>query len=853
MPVKRTAALLCLLLAWRSRRSVPGIFVYVLCVALPATVARKLLAWLAPSLGNQALAKLDLATAVSVAATRWVLSGSIREVKSVTRVFSWLDAVKARNMGAAMLSSDTAEMKGVWIAESQLDLPSPTLNENIVVLLYIHGGGYFFNSSDFAAHHHYMLCKEFNALELAASGNNQKRRLVVFSLEYDLAPESPFPSQIHCAAATFRKLQNLTTAPILVGGDSAGAHCAISLMAYLKKSSTGPIPLSAAAEKPATAEKAASATFPRSSIQPASRLNSVVARQTSPTQPLPIQAGSQHPTEGKSVSEDNRPAGIILFSPWVNPFISTCPSLHGKPIYDILSVDGMQYCSKIVFPQKTRVRYQPKINICSSQPEDLVLPRTLIIYGGAEVLCDEIEDFVNIMKSQPGNVNDLVEVHCFDGMPHDFKLSSVSKSNGSYSIDSILYWRGFKINKTIKMVPKIIRPFLRQYTTRNNVNAIPAAWLRDACQCSACVHPSTRQKLFSTGGLASGTTCVAEGAGTVSFSAAAGGRLSAVPGAHRAAFAPDFLATHAARFSGAAPPSNQLKTSLWTALDFAKLRRARGDIDYRQLVLPSNSESLLALLGQLQSHGLVFIKNIPVEEGDNSSLEPQLEQIVKKMGCIIRETFYGRTWDVKSVQNAKNIAYTSLDLGLHMDLLYFESPPGIQFLHSLKNSVTGGESIFLDSYHAALKLKETQPRHYKTLTEIPITFHYDNDSHLMKQHRYTISEDNLSSEAPFGLRTFYSPPFQGPLDFVDTAEQMESLIEAMRAYEDIMREPDMIYSTRLEPGTAVVFRNLRILHGRTEFDAGSGERHFKGAYVDYDVMRDRLMFLSRQVQTQNRE
>jgi hypothetical protein len=35
----------------------------------------------------------------------------------------------------------------------------------------------------------------------------------------------------------------------------------------------------------------------------------------------------------------------------------------------------------------------------------------------------------------------------------------------------------------------------------------------------------------------------------------------------------------------------------------------------------------------------------------------------------IRETFYGQVWDVVNVRNSRNIAYTNLDLGLHMDLL----------------------------------------------------------------------------------------------------------------------------------------------------------------------------------------
>jgi hypothetical protein len=49
-------------------------------------------------------------------------------------------------------------------------------------------------------------------------------------------------------------------------------------------------------------------------------------------------------------------------------------------------------------------------------------------------------------------------------------------------------------------------------------------------------------------------------------------------------------------------------------------------------------------------------------------LDKQVEQVAGRIGPI-RETFYGASWDVKSVPNAKNIAYTSLFLGFHMDLM----------------------------------------------------------------------------------------------------------------------------------------------------------------------------------------
>ena len=44
-----------------------------------------------------------------------------------------------------------------------------------------------------------------------------------------------------------------------------------------------------------------------------------------------------------------------------------------------------------------------------------------------------------------------------------------------------------------------------------------------------------------------------------------------------------------------------------------------------------------------------------------------VERVVLRIGPI-RETFFGRTWDVVNVPSASNIAYTSVELGLHQDL-----------------------------------------------------------------------------------------------------------------------------------------------------------------------------------------
>ena len=52
---------------------------------------------------------------------------------------------------------------------------------------------------------------------------------------------------------------------------------------------------------------------------------------------------------------------------------------------------------------------------------------------------------------------------------------------------------------------------------------------------------------------------------------------------------------------------------------------------------------------------------------------------------------------------AINLAYTTEALGPHMDLCYYESPPGLQLLHCMRNDdgVVGGESLLIDAFSVA--------------------------------------------------------------------------------------------------------------------------------------------------------
>ena len=58
----------------------------------------------------------------------------------------------------------------------------------------------------------------------------------------------------------------------------------------------------------------------------------------------------------------------------------------------------------------------------------------------------------------------------------------------------------------------------------------------------------------------------------------------------------------------------------------------------------------------------------------------------------IRETNYGRHFEVRTEVNPSNLAYTGLGLQAHTDNPYRDPVPTLQILYCLENSARGGET-----------------------------------------------------------------------------------------------------------------------------------------------------------------
>ena len=95
--------------------------------------------------------------------------------------------------------------------------------------------------------------------------------------------------------------------------------------------------------------------------------------------------------------------------------------------------------------------------------------------------------------------------------------------------------------------------------------------------------------------------------------------------------------------------------------------------------------ALIKWLELLHYTGIAIVKNAPVEK--NSALK-----ILNRISHT-RETFFKTPFEVINIPKPNNSAYTAHALRNHMDLPWFENPPGYQFLHCLVNSAKGWRFI----------------------------------------------------------------------------------------------------------------------------------------------------------------
>tara|TARA_B100002051_G_C16635127_1_gene585464 strand:+ start:3 stop:1148 length:1146 start_codon:yes stop_codon:yes gene_type:complete len=264
----------------------------------------------------------------------------------------------------------------------------------------------------------------------------------------------------------------------------------------------------------------------------------------------------------------------------------------------------------------------------------------------------------------------------------------------------------------------------------------------------------------------------------------------------------------------------------------SNLSQSIPTIEYK--TAKSDRALFLKWMKSLSEYGFAKITGGIKESGE-------IIQIANLIGYI-RETNYGKFFDVKSEVNAVNLAYTNLGLQAHTDNPYRDPVPTMQILYCLENSTSGGDSKVVDGFKAAILLKEQNQEYFDLLTKYCARFEYKGDekTHLeSRRPMIELSPDGEIIAIRFNNRST-APITDVPYNY------MEDYYNAYRQFSEIINDHSMSVNFKLKPGEGFIVDNTRVLHSRSEY-SGLGNRWLQGCYVDKDGLLSKISTLSKKV------
>jgi gamma-butyrobetaine hydroxylase len=347
-----------------------------------------------------------------------------------------------------------------------------------------------------------------------------------------------------------------------------------------------------------------------------------------------------------------------------------------------------------------------------------------------------------------------------------------------------------------------------------------AIWLRDHCQMPASRNPDNGQRLLNITDISPDLRIerinIEDGRLVIEYA----------PDGYRSEFDPDWLYRNCYCLNRQPDDRSAANKILWSGDSFTQ-----GLPRYSYDAFCEQPASKLASLKAVRDWGFVLLDQVPCDSA-------QLLKVINQFGYV-RETNYGPFFEVRTQVDPNNLAFTNLGLGCHLDNPYRDPVPGLQLLHCLESSTSGGETILQDGFTTARVLCDENPDHFAILSQHWINFRFrDRDADL--QARFPFIEVNDRGDV-IGLHfnnrsidTLRLPP-----------EIMRKFYPAYRHYAEILEREELQIVFKLQPGELMLFDNTRVLHARKAYSAG-GQRHLQGAYSDLDGLYSCLRLLEQQ-------
>ncbi len=349
---------------------------------------------------------------------------------------------------------------------------------------------------------------------------------------------------------------------------------------------------------------------------------------------------------------------------------------------------------------------------------------------------------------------------------------------------------------------------------------VPSLWLRDACSCAECRDSRSGQRLRSA--------LTLDPATEVDDLRADGDEVQMTfsPDGHTAVYSARWLRANAPGRSAVFDDRSERTRQPWTARDLAG-RPPRVPWFQFSTVGPQREDALR----ELMDLGVLLVDGVPPEPD-------RVLDVARSFG-FVRTTNYGDLFDVRVEQQPDNLAFTDRAIGPHTDNPYREPVPGIQLLHCLSTSASGGQNVLIDGFEVASILREEDPVAFEMLAATPLTFRFDDATTALRASGPTIELNRAGDVRGIRWNERSVEPPQVPPD------QVALVYKSMRSFADVLSRPELALHVTLTPGDCIVFDNTRILHARTAFTDGAAERHLQGCYADLDGLASTLAVLER--------
>lgn len=343
-------------------------------------------------------------------------------------------------------------------------------------------------------------------------------------------------------------------------------------------------------------------------------------------------------------------------------------------------------------------------------------------------------------------------------------------------------------------------------------------WLRDNCGCPAC-----GEKVSSSGERFLKLTEVPLDIVPEDAVVSADGALRIVwrGGEHASTYDPTWLRARGA--SRTVEPERPGDPVLWDAA----LNDRPPEVDYA--AARAGGDGLLRLLGLVADYGFALVRDVP-------SASDEVERLAGLLGYI-RETHYGRVFEIVTKPANRTLAETSREIPPHNDELFRDAPPGVIVFHCLEASADGGgASILVDGFAVASRLRETDPEAFALLSRVALPHRrYIEGAADLRAATPVITLDARGAVTAFRCNERTLAPLDLPDDLV------EPVYRALQQVLGLAYSPAMRVQFQLRPGDALVFDNQRVLHARTAF---GGRRHIRQCHVDRDEVFSRLRLLA---------